>query len=88
MGIQNEMNLENDFGFLIHTFTLKICLSPICLYREAIRLQCFTPTRYVKDGNTGHEHAYYVDDLYPICSKQHYMVYACILWPYYACSYT
>ena len=23
-------------------------VSPICLYREAMRLQCFPPTRYVK----------------------------------------
>ena len=40
-------------GILIHTLELKIshfkCF-PICLYREAMRLQCFPPTRYVKNG--------------------------------------
>ena len=33
----------------------------ICLYREAMRLQCFTPTRTYKR-----------DDHYPICTKLHY----------------
>ena len=27
MGMQNEMNLVNDFGFLIHTFISKMCPS-------------------------------------------------------------
>ena len=38
------------FRFFIHAFKLKIhpleCF-PICLYREAIHLQCFPPTCYV-----------------------------------------
>ena len=38
-------------GILIRTLELKIshfkCF-PICLYREAMRLQCFPPTRYEK----------------------------------------
>ena len=29
---------------------------PICLYREAMRLQSFTPTRYV--SRRGHAHIY------------------------------
>ena len=39
-------------GILIHTLELKLQpfeVSP-CLYREAIFLQCFLPTRYVKNG--------------------------------------
>ena len=38
---------------------------PICLYREAIRLQCFPPTRYVRGAVT---RTYERDDHYPICS--------------------
>ena len=49
-------------GILIHTLELKIshfkCF-PISLYREAMRLQCFLPTRYVRGGAT---HAYKCDD--------------------------
>ena len=37
---------DDKAEFLINTFELKIVF-PICLYREAIHLQCFTPTRYV-----------------------------------------
>ena len=39
-------------GILIHTLELVTALYsfPICLYREAIRLQCFPRTRYVKNG--------------------------------------
>ena len=62
---------------------------PIWLYREAICLQCFPPTRYVKNGEyPSRMRTYYVDDLYPICSKQHCSEYACIVWLYHACSYT
>ena len=55
------------------------------MYREAIRLQCFTPTRYVKNGE------------YPSCTsilrwrplpdllKSDY---ACLTWLFHACSYT
>ena len=35
---------------MIHTLELKLWpfeVSPICLYREAMQLQCFSPTRYV-----------------------------------------
>ena len=48
--------------FLIHTLELKLRhfeVFPICLYREAMHLQCFTPTRYM----SGHDHcigAYFV----------------------------
>ena len=35
----------------------------ICLYREAMHLQCFPPTRYVRGGATGC--AAYVDDSLP-----------------------
>ena len=38
-----------------------------------------------KTGNTCHACAYYINDLY---SKEHCRLYACILWPYYAYSYT
>ena len=53
MGMQNDMNLENDkAGFLIHTFILKI--RPLRIfprfYREAIRVQRFMPMCYVKNG--------------------------------------
>ena len=68
----------SDFWFIKDTSP------PICLYREAIRLQCFTPTCYVKTGDTRHARAYYGDDLYPICSKQHCREYACIVWLNYA----
>ena len=40
-----------------------------------------------KTGNTHIARAYYVDDLYPICSKQHCRVYTCIVWLYYAHSH-
>ena len=44
---------------------------PICLYREAICLQCFTPTHYiVNEEYSSRTRTYYVDNLYPICSKQ------------------
>ena len=72
-------------GILIHTLELKIshfkCF-PICLYREAMRLQCFPPTRYVRGGDT---RAHKRDDLYPISSKLKYRLPACIVWLYYAC---
>ena len=48
-----------------------------CLYREAMRLQSFPPMR-----------TYGRDDLYPICTKLHFMEPACIVWLYYAYSYT
>ena len=53
-----------------------------CLYMEAIRLQCFTPTRYVRGVVT---RAHKRDDHYPICSimlKGHLLAFYC------ACSYT
>ena len=43
---------------------------PICLHREAKRLQCFLLTRYV--SGCGHAHTYICDSLDPICSKQQY----------------
>ena len=55
---------------------------PICLYREAMHLQCFTPTRYM--ATCTHKR----DNLYPICSKLLCRVPASIVWLYYACSYT
>ena len=46
MGTQNGSKLEIClWGILIHTFELKLRhfeVSPICLYREAIRMQCFS----------------------------------------------
>ena len=69
-------------------FTLELKIShfkcfPICLYREAMRLQCFPPTRYVRGGAT---RAHKRDDLYPISSKLTYRLPACIVWLYYASS--
>ena len=51
MNMQNGSKLEIWWqGFLIHASKLKIC--PLeclpCLYREAMRLQCFPPTQYIK----------------------------------------
>ena len=50
-------------GFLIHAFELKLLHFNVShmLYREAMHLQCFTPTRTYKR-----------DDHYPICTKLHY----------------
>ena len=75
---------------LIHIFRLKIYPLVISLIfvREAIRLQCFTPTHTLKTGNTRYARTYNLEDLYPICSKQHCRVYTCIVWPYYVRSYT
>ena len=42
---------------------------PICLYREAMHLQRFTPTRFVVGVAT---RTYKRDDHYPICTKLHY----------------
>jgi hypothetical protein len=45
-------------------------ISP-CLYREALHLQCFPPTRYVLNGEYPlGTRTYCVDDLYPICSNR------------------
>ena len=47
---QNQKFLGS--GILIHTLELKLRPFEIssCLYREAMCLQCFPPTRYVKNG--------------------------------------
>ena len=57
---------DDKAEFFIITFELKIVF-PICLYREAIHLQRFTPTLYVMGVAT-----YKRDDHYPICTKLHY----------------
>ena len=57
----------------------------MCLYGEAMHLQCFTPTLYVMGVAAG---TYKRDDHYPIYTKLHYGYLACIMWSYYACSYT
>ena len=63
------LDSKNDFRFLIHALVLKI-FPLLCLYMEAIRLQRFTPTRYVQNGEyPSYTRTYNVDDLYPICSK-------------------
>ena len=67
---------------------------PICLYREAICLQCFPPTCYMSGRGHTHTcvHVYMCtcvhNGLYPICSKLLYRLPACTMWLYYACSYT
>ena len=54
---------------------------PICLYREAMHLQCFPPTRYVKNGEYPlGMRTYYADDLYPIWSNLEYRLPACIVY--------
>ena len=53
---------------------------PICLHREAMHLQCFTPTRYVRGVATrAHER----DDHYPLLSKLMRRLPAYIIWLYY-----
>ena len=67
-------------GILIHTLEFKISRSkyfPICLYREAMCLQCFLPMRYVMGGAS---HVHILDDLYQICSKVEYGEPACTMW--------
>ena len=64
--------------FFIHALELKLRhfeVFPICLYREAMHLQCFTPRRYVMGVVT---RTYERDDLYPICSKLQCREPACI----------
>ena len=72
---------------MIHTFVLKIGSLRIFLYvctgkpyiRNVLR------TCYVKNReNLYCTRTYYVDDLYPICSKQQCREHACIVWLYYA----
>ena len=61
-------------------------MSPTCLYREAIHLQCFTPMHYVKKGEyPAHMRTYVRDNLYLIYSKQHCREYACNVWLNHAC---
>ena len=58
MSMQNGSKLEVwPDRILIHALELKLWhfeVFPICLYREAMHLQCFTPTRYV--SGRGHAH--------------------------------
>ena len=56
-------------------------MSPIGLYIEAIRLQCYTKTQREWMGVV--MCTYVCNDLYPTCSKQHCRKYAL----YHACSY-
>ena len=63
-------------------------MSPICLYREAIRLQCLCACAYALREEWEIPVTYYVDDLYPHCSEQHYSECACIVWLYHAYSYS
>ena len=69
MGTQNGSKTRNlKEGFLIHAFELKLLHFNVfpCLYREAMHLQCFTPTLYVMGVAT---RAYKRDDFY---TKLHY----------------
>ena len=52
---------------------------PICLYKEAMHLQCFPPTRYVRGGAS---RAHKRDDLYQNFSKAEYGEPAWIVWLY------
>ena len=62
---------RNLMGFLIHAFELKLLHFNVfpCLYREAMHLQCFTPTLYVMGVAT---RTYKRDDHYLIGTKLHY----------------
>ena len=51
MFMQNEQKLEfcrGNFDFHFQIGDMPPRVFPICFYREAMRLQCFPPTRYVK----------------------------------------
>ena len=50
---------------------------PIYLYREATRLQCFPPTRYVRGGAS---RAHKRDDLYQLLTKLKFRLPGCIVW--------
>ena len=52
---------------------------PICLYREAMHLQCFPPMHYVMGRAT---RAHIRDDLYQIRYKLVHGKPACIVWLY------
>ena len=45
MGMHNSNLMEGIFDLHLR---IKDMVLKVCLYREAIRLQCFTPTRYVR----------------------------------------
>ena len=60
---------------------------PICLYREAIRLQCFPPTRYVKNGEYLYCTRMYVCDELDLFA-QNSTGGSMLVWLYHACSYT
>ena len=79
MGTQG-MNLEIDkAGFFIHTFKSDMSLNHMLAQGSHTFAMFYARTLCV---NIRHAHA---DDLYSNCSKQ---VYDCIVWPYYAHSYT
>ena len=78
MGMQSSIRLEKWFRiFDSHPF-IKDTPSSIYLYRETIHLQCFMCTHTWKVGNTRITCTYYVDNLYPICSKQHCREHTCM----------
>ena len=74
----------SDFDSHLYIKDMPSGMSPICLYREAIHLQCFTPTHYVKNGEYLSCTRILCWCFDPICSKQHCREYARIVWLYYA----
>ena len=55
MSTQNGSKLEVwPDRILIHALELKLWHFPICLYREAMHLQWFTPTHYVSGRGNSH----------------------------------
>ena len=61
-----------------------VCVVDCPLYRQTIHWQCFLPTCYV--NGCGHAHRWTWPLL--ICSKMQYREPGCIVWFYYACSFT
>ena len=84
MGTQNGSKLEIwPWGSLIHVLELKLRPFKVfpCLYREAMRLQCFPPTNFVRGGASC---AHKRDDLYQLLTKLKLRLPACIVLFHYA----
>ena len=82
MSMQNGLHLEiswkRNFDSHLRIKVITLCF-PICLYREAMHLQRFPPTRYVRGGAS---RTHKRDDLYQICSKVAYGEPAYTVWLY------
>ena len=91
MGMQSDIQKDDKAGFLIHTFKLKICplecLPYDCTGKPYV-CNVLCACAYALREKRGIPVTYYFDDLYPLCSEQHYSECACIVWLYHAYSYT